>query len=341
MVEFEPQVNTVVSMGPLLMLATFALGVVVLLATLAWKGRWGWLALCTLLLLGAPAMLIGFVAGSARTASYQPHSPAVATAGPSLIATPQPPAAPAVGSPDLGLARVAVRRESGERASGEAASDVLADLEATGVARPRIELDDATEAPSAEADAADAESNGDNQPTGEEPVDEKTADEDTALADDEPAEELTVQSTEPSERPAWVEKPSGWSQTVLSVGPFTTRQAADEAARERTREWVIEQARDLVGGSREPVVRFEAFESSVIDRYAETRETSVGEVYLVYTLIEIDEPTRRTIREETALMVDRRQRQDFVQDTAVIGGGVLVLLAVVHLVLRRGAASDG
>lgn len=179
------------------------------------------------------------------------------------------------------------------------------DLEDAAAAPPRIELDDA------------------------EPSAEVATDEDFDL------------SIEPSEStPAWAEGPLDPNQKVFVSGPFTSKQACDEDTRLQISHWYSSQAPvewPSRLGPRPPV----AYGESMIEaEETVARTTSVGQVYLKYTLVKIEGHHLESVRE--SLLSTRREieSQGGVRLIATGGGAILAVLGLAHAVLRAPSSKE-
>ncbi|MEQ8847068.1 hypothetical protein [Botrimarina sp.] len=159
----------------------------------------------------------------------------------------------------------------------------------------------------------------------------------TDVAQKSPADELVI--GEPAKaRPAWIDQPPAANQKVIVVGPFTTRTACQEKATESAVAWVNSQ----VGAAWPPrlgpmpPLPIDLVEQVTKARHVEARDTSVGEVYFQYALVELDEELRtdllgRVERERSALTQQRGVR------VVTLGGAsLLAAVGVLHMALRIG-----
>lgn len=206
--------------------------------------------------------------------------------------------------------RSASRVESVSVAAAPVAAHNI-DPEEAAAAPPRIQLLDAPSPPAAE------------QPANSVPP--------AMQLDDEPP------SADRPKRPDWVDAPPDRNQHVVTIGPFTTRGALQQFNTGQIAEWVRGEFHDAWPERLGPMPPI-AVDLAALTKaeHEETRETSVGEVYLRYLLLELDDSQRQRI--EGALREARvvTQQRRGVQAVAVGGGALVAVVGVLHLALQAG-----
>lgn len=187
------------------------------------------------------------------------------------------------------------------------------ELIAVAAAKPRIELEDQA-AVEAEPEANDAEE----------------------IALEPPAEP----------RPDWVTADLKANQHRFTAGPFTTVEQCRADARVQLNDWVWEATRlRQPDFGPEPPASWSDAITEITDRFGkeehlEKRQTSVGEVYLLHTLAELDDENHGWLDDHVELWTREAQRTRGMR-AVVLGGGVVVgLLGCGHLLLRGGQRSE-
>lgn len=130
-----------------------------------------------------------------------------------------------------------------------------------------------------------------------------------------------------NDRPAWTNGDVAENQTVLTAGPFTTPESCVEATPRLIAEWM---------GLPEEAAGALPADELIQEQYAETRETSVGEVHLLHTLVERTPELEAKVEQLLAVTEVRQRRTQSVRAVSFAGAGVLSLVAAAHIVLRAG-----
>ncbi len=160
-----------------------------------------------------------------------------------------------------------------------------------------------------------------------------------AVADSVGSEQPAVAKSEKdNKRPGWVDGDITAAQKVFTSGPFTTPEQGREDARRQLAEWVWREARGDNADAPEAwgVASSEVEGRFDKERYLEKRDTSVGEVYLLYTLGEIDDADQEWLDNRVRFWVQKSQRETGLRTLAVGGGLMLGALGLLHGVLRTG-----
>lgn len=147
---------------------------------------------------------------------------------------------------------------------------------------------------------------------------------------------------EDSSRPDWIENPTDWHQSVLTTDPYATVDTCKAFARKQLLGAVGERAEialDALGDDSQAAIA-EIEERFVEDRYLEKREVSVGEVYLMHTLVSFDDESITWLKEQGTEWRRAARREASVQNIALGGGGVLAFVALLHGFLRGGKRSS-
>lgn len=165
-----------------------------------------------------------------------------------------------------------------------------------------------------------------------------------ALASAEPQIDLGDITDEPvvdknRSRPDWIESPTEGRQQVLTTDPYATVETCEASAWLQLLRAVGDRAEihvDYLGSDIRSVIA-EVKERFVEDRYLEKREVSVGEVYLMHTLVSFDDDSIAWLKEQSVEWRRDARRKVGVQNIALGGGGILAFVALLHGWLRSGS----
>lgn len=139
-------------------------------------------------------------------------------------------------------------------------------------------------------------------------------------------------------RPDWIENPTEGNQRVLTTDPYATVESCEASAWLQLLRAVGDRAEihvDYLGSDIRSVIA-EVKERFVEDRYLEKREVSVGEVYLMHTLVSFDDDSIAWLKEQSVEWRRDARRKVGVQNLALGGGGILAFVALLHGWLRSG-----
>lgn len=197
-----------------------------------------------------------------------------------------------------------------------------ADLMVVASAPPRIELNDEPSQPAAES-----------EPVAEV---EEFIDLDSVVTDE-------TESPAVGNRPDWIDAEPKPNQQVFLTNPYATPAACRDEARRQLVDWVWEQTAlqqpDL--GAEPPAWWGEKLneiqERTQAQTYLERREVSVGTVYLLHTLGEVEAEDQDWLAEHAQEWVTQNRRERGVQRVALGGGAILAGVAVLHGFLRSGS----
>lgn len=155
--------------------------------------------------------------------------------------------------------------------------------------------------------------------------------------------EEVVDSGVKTERPAWLDAEPEPNQTVITIGPYSWNGNRDQRVGTEVMEWVEEQTGlpifELQGTLPHPwwpEALEELEQRMVLDTYRETRETSVGTVFLLHKLVQFDADNREWVAQRSAEWQSRIRRERGVPRVALGGVVLLAGLAVLYGFLRSG-----
>ncbi len=139
-----------------------------------------------------------------------------------------------------------------------------------------------------------------------------------------------------SDRPDWIDAHLGDNQKLIVSGPFTTKDSCESDTKEQLANWLNLKFGAIGGTLSWPTET--GFDPSpfVKSQYEEIRDTSVGEVHLLYTLAEVAPEVQAQIAKSLADAAARVARTRGVRAVTFAGASVLSLVALAHVVLRSG-----
>ncbi|QDV76293.1 hypothetical protein [Botrimarina mediterranea] len=137
-------------------------------------------------------------------------------------------------------------------------------------------------------------------------------------------------------RPDWIDAHLGDNQKLIVSGPFTTKDSCESDTKEQLANWLNLKFGAIGGTLSWPTET--GFDPSpfVKSQYEEIRDTSVGEVHLLYTLAEVAPEVQAQIAKSLADAAARVARTRGVRAVTFAGASVLSLVALAHVVLRSG-----
>ena len=140
-----------------------------------------------------------------------------------------------------------------------------------------------------------------------------------------------------SDRPDWIDAHLGDNQKLIVSGPFTTKESCESDTQKQLTEWVWSRHRHQWPSGAGPFPDYWIDAAQIVkSQHEEIRDTSVGEVHLLYTLAEatpeVDAQMSKLLADAAAEVGKTRG----VRAVTFAGAGVLSLVALAHVVLRSG-----
>lgn len=140
-----------------------------------------------------------------------------------------------------------------------------------------------------------------------------------------------------SDRPDWIYAHLGDNQKLITSGPFTTKESCELDAQKQISQWLWSRHEELWPSG---AGKFPGFGTDVTQaiksQYEELRDTSVGEMHLLYTLVEVTPEVESQIAKSLAEAAAQVARKRGVRAVSFAGFGVLSLVALTHVVLKSG-----
>lgn len=156
---------------------------------------------------------------------------------------------------------------------------------------------------------------------------------DEAPVPTEPGTQTSATEEKSSKRPGWIDGTVAANQKVFTSGPFTSKNACWDAAAGDISEWMRERFNNAYPELASNTPRFLVDLDRVIKaEHTEQRETSVGEMHLLYTLVEIDDSQRQAF----AAAAEGMRRHGGLRAVAIGGGLLLGAVGLLHGFLRAG-----
>jgi hypothetical protein len=140
-----------------------------------------------------------------------------------------------------------------------------------------------------------------------------------------------------SDRPDWIDAHLGDNQKLITSGPFTTKESCELDTQKQISEWLWSRHEELWPSS---AGKFPGFGPDVTQaiksQHEELRDTSVGEMHILYTLAEVTPEVESQIAKSLAEAAAQVARRRGVRAVSFAGFGVLSLVALTHVVLKSG-----
>lgn len=140
-----------------------------------------------------------------------------------------------------------------------------------------------------------------------------------------------------SDRPDWIDAHLGDNQKLITSGPFTTKESCELDTQKLISEWLWSRHEELWPSS---AGKFPGFGPDVTQaiksQHEELRDTSVGEMHILYTLAEVTPEVEAQIAQSLANAAAQVAQKRGVRTVTFAGAGVLSLVALTHVVLRSG-----
>jgi hypothetical protein len=138
------------------------------------------------------------------------------------------------------------------------------------------------------------------------------------------------------DRPDWINAHLGDNQKLIVSGPFTTRDSCESDTNKQLIDWIWSLQEDLWPSSAGPYPELPIDLVQIRSQYEELRDTSVGEMHLLYTLAEVTPEIEAQIAKSLAEAAAQVAKRRGVRAVSFAGAGVLSLVALTHVVLRSG-----
>ncbi|QDV80891.1 hypothetical protein [Botrimarina mediterranea] len=146
-----------------------------------------------------------------------------------------------------------------------------------------------------------------------------------------------------SDRPDWIDGIIASNQTVIVSGPHIDEESCRSESRAKVYGWIdqhfAERWPNIAGFDSPSLHRLGARvdpSEVIVEEYAETRETTFGDMHLLYTLAEIRPEIEAELSKLFAAEAIRCQQIAGTRTVTLAGAGVLSLVALAHVVLRSG-----
>jgi hypothetical protein len=140
-----------------------------------------------------------------------------------------------------------------------------------------------------------------------------------------------------SDRPDWIDAHLGDNQKLITSGPFTTKESCELDTQKQISEWLWSRHEELWPSS---AGKFPGFGPDVTQaiksQHEELRDTSVGEMHILYTLAEVTPEVEAQIAQSLANAAAQVAQKRGVRTVTFAGAGVLSLVALAHVVLKSG-----
>lgn len=140
-----------------------------------------------------------------------------------------------------------------------------------------------------------------------------------------------------SDRPDWIDAHLGNNQKLITSGPFTTKESCELDTQKQISEWLWSRHKELWPSGAGDFPGFGTDVTQAIkSQHEELRDTSVGEMHLLYTLVEVTPEVESQIAKSLANAAAQVAQKRGVRTVTFAGAGVLSLVALTHVVLRSG-----
>ena len=222
----------------------------------------------------------------------------------------------------------------------EALEDVGGDIAEVGgdlkqLAKPRIDLSEETNRPE-----EDAPEEGDSVESPDEP--KNSEEEATEAKAPEPPAAPALASK--GELPAWVSNPPKPGQMVITTDPFPTVRGARGQLVNQLVSFLSQILETELPGSgalaAQAFTPSNAYDVLVTEEHVEERDSSVGEVFVIHTLVESNEQTKAWALAVAEQVMQQQQRSTGLIAVTAGGGTLLASLAVLYGVLSLGGKPD-
>lgn len=145
------------------------------------------------------------------------------------------------------------------------------------------------------------------------------------------------------DRPDWIDGKIASNQTVIITGPHIDEESCRSQSRAMVHEWLdkhfAERWPNIAGFDSPSLYLLGArvdLSDVIVEEYAETRETTFGDMHLLYTLAEIRPEIEAELGKLFAAEAIRCQKIAGTRALSFAGAGVLSLVALTHVVLKSG-----
>jgi hypothetical protein len=140
-----------------------------------------------------------------------------------------------------------------------------------------------------------------------------------------------------SDRPDWIDAHRGDNQKLITSGPFTTKDSCESDTQKQLVDWLWSRHEELWprGAGKFPGFGTDVTQA-IKSQHEELRDTSVGEMHILYTLAEVTPEVEAQIAKSLANAAAQVAQKRGVRTITFAGAGVLSLVALTHIVLKSG-----
>jgi hypothetical protein len=138
------------------------------------------------------------------------------------------------------------------------------------------------------------------------------------------------------DRPDWIDAHLGDNQKLITSGPFTTKDSCEADTQKQIVEWLRSRHEHLVWPNGTAKFPGADVTQLIKSQHEELRDTSVGEMHLLYTLAEVNPEFEAKMAQSLAAAAAQVAQKRGVRTITFAGAGVLSLVALAHVVLKSG-----
>lgn len=139
-----------------------------------------------------------------------------------------------------------------------------------------------------------------------------------------------------SGRPDWIDAELNDNQKLITSGPFTAKDTCVSDTQNQIAGWLWSRRGYRSTGDTGFTNLGIDVSQAIKSQYEEVRDTSVGEMHLLYTLAEVTPEVEAQIAQSLANAAAQVAQKRGVRTVTFAGAGVLSLVALTHVVLRSG-----